>query len=615
MVEYLRQIWLANRSAGWMIVLNLILLVSVSLGFVEYFPESNNALEFFYQLGFLPSVWGLYGVLIFIVLAPLSLIPKARYFMPAIIATLGGTLAVMVYIDGYIYDIFNYHINWFFIEAFWADEGGEFFDISLKTYFLFSFVALLIAVCEIFFLWLVIFKITQRKTFRFAGLVIAPLLFAEVLLINVTHSWAYAQNYAPITSLGAHVPFYFPIHSKSLKDNELLNSLAGDEQAPALPDNIFYPKQDMVCENPNKPNIIMVVLESWRGDKLDQNIAPNTYALAQESQWFKEHHSSGSVTTKGIFSLMYGIAPTYMDNVVANNGAGGPVLLNVLKEQGYDFGIFPSGDITRIKLTDSSFSPVKPFVHHGEGKDTIEKDEDVLQKMQGLISESEKPYFGFMFFNSSHYLYYYPDQHEKFTPVEKPSLVDFQAGKNPEPYLNRYKNSLHFVDSLIGKMIDQLKAQGQWENTVFIVTSDHAEEFADTAPTRFGHGSNFTRYQTHVPLVVHWPGKSQKTFEHKTASIDVTATLLNELLKCENPISDYSNGDNLFTETPRDVQVVASYYNYAFVTPEGSFTQNPYGLLTSKNNMDKTDEELKLDPKKAFQALQQMKHFYEPAKP
>ena len=271
MVAYLRQIWLANRSAGWMIVLNLILLVLVSLGFVDYFPSPNNVLEFFYQLGFIPSVWGLYGVLMFIVLMPLRLIPKARYFMPAIVAILGGSLAVTVYIDGYIYDIFNYHINWFFIEAFWADEGGEFFDISLKTYLLFSFVAVLIAAVEFLFLWLVITKITQRKKLRFAGFVVGPLLFAVVLLVNVTHSWAYAQNYAPITSLGAHVPFYFPIHSKSLKDNKLLNSLAGDEQPAALPDNIFYPKNKMVCENPDKPNIIMVVLESWRGDKLDAN--------------------------------------------------------------------------------------------------------------------------------------------------------------------------------------------------------------------------------------------------------------------------------------------------------------------------------------------------------
>ena len=69
----------------------------------------------------------------------------------------------------------------------------------------------------------------------------------------------------------------------------------------------------------------------------------------------------------------------------------------------------------------------------------------------------------------------------------------------------------------------------KYDNTILIITSDHAEEFADTSPTRFGHGSNYTKYQTQVPLVVHWPGKQAKEFKHRTASIDVAATLIDEV--------------------------------------------------------------------------------------
>ena len=359
-----------------------------------------------------------------------------------------------------------------------------------------------------------------------------------------------------------------------------------------------------------KPNIIMVVLESWRGDTFDEEVSPNAYKLAQESLWFKDHHSNGTVTTRGIFSLMYGLAPTYMDNVVANNGAGGPIMLNAMKEQGYEFGIYPSGDITRIKLTDSSFSPVKEYVHHGEGEDTIEKDYDVLNKMVTKLKTSEKPVFGFMFFNSTHYLYYYPEKFKKFTPVEKPSLVDFKAGKNPEPYINRYKNSIYFIDDLIGQLISELKAMGKWENTVFIVTSDHAEEFADTSPTRFGHGSNYTRFQSHVPLVIHWPGKDAKEYSHRTSSVDVSPTILKHALNCQNDIEDVSTGLDLLDEKDHEIQVMASYYNYAFVTKEGSFIQNPIGLVESRDNFDKPDQNLKLDPQLAFKALQKMQHFY-----
>jgi membrane-anchored protein YejM (alkaline phosphatase superfamily) len=598
-----------------MLGLNIALLTLISSSFSSHFPEALNTLDIYYQLAILPSVWGLYAMLFAILTFFLSFIPILRLPLLLLCAVLGGSLGVFVFIDNFIYDIYNYHINWFFIEAFLADEGGEFFDISLKTYVTFSFVAVVVTVTELFFLWLVIKKLSVRTWLKNIGKVYAVLVFIIVLSANLIHSWAYAKNYAAITSLGAHIPLYFPLHSRSIAGNPLLNSFAdNDEKDRKVKSNIFYPKSEMQCqaEKP-EPNVVMVVLESWRGDMFGPEITPFTHELATQSQWFKEHFSSGSVTTKGIFALLYGLAPTYMDNVVANNGAGGPVLLNEMKRKGYDFGVYPSGDIFRMKLADSSFLPIKKDIDHGQGKDTIEKDYDVLSKMTNLIENADKPFYGFMFFNSSHHQYYYPKKFKKFTPSKNPSLIDFKQGKDPEPYINHYKNSLFFIDSLIEELVTTLKKNNQWDNTVLIITSDHGEEFGDTQATRFGHGSNFTRFQTHVPLVIHWPGKEPKSFNHRTASIDVAPTLLKEALGCENPIADFSNGESLFTERSRDVQVMASYYNYAFVTEKGGFIQNPIGLVDSRNNMDKADPAVKLDPKSALKALQQMKSFYKKA--
>ena len=610
-MNYLRQVWVLNKALGWLLLLNIVFITAVSAGFSSHFPSPASFLDTSYQLGVLPAVWGLYAVVVLVLLLPFTFIPYAHWPLQVLLLSAAGNLAVIVFIDSYIYDIYSYHINWFFIETFWADEGGEFFDVSWKTYLLFSFFSLVVAAIQFFFLWLVNKRILNRNRFKGVGWLFASLIFINVLFVNLTHSWAYAQNYMPITSLSGHIPFYFPMHSKSIAKSDVLDGMAGNDQQ-VDSSNINYPKSPMQCtaSDNNKPNIIMVVLESWRADTMDQEVSPNTFELAQESLWFKDHHSSGSVTTRGIFSLMYGIAPTYMDNVVSHNGAGGPVLLNELKKQGYEFGIYPSGDITRIKLTDTGFLPVKSDVFHGEGADTIEKDRDVLNKMVSKLKSTDESVFGFMFFNSTHYLYYYPEEFDKFKPSKKPSLVDFKSGKDPQPYINRYKNSVYFADYLIGQLISELKAMDKYDNTILIITSDHAEEFADTSPTRFGHGSNYTKYQTQVPLVVHWPGKQAKEFKHRTASIDVAATLIDEALNCENPISDHSNGDSLFLEKSRAVQVMASYYNYAFVTEQGSFIQNPIGLLESRDNQDQLSAELKINPKAAFKALQQMKSFY-----
>jgi membrane-anchored protein YejM (alkaline phosphatase superfamily) len=614
--NYFLQVWKSVRSIGWVLLLNVALVTGLSLSFVSYFPDSGSLLDSAYQIGLLPAVWGLYAIIAIIVSIPILAIPKLRLPLMLLLATISGTLAVIVFIDNYIYGIFNFHINWFFITAFLQDEGGEFFDVAPKTYALFTFVSIIVTFYQLFVIWLVERRLLVRKRFKFLGAILFVVIFLNVVFINVTHSWAYAQNHMAITSISGHVPFYFPIHSRSVKKNDALASLAGDSAGSAIQNSsINYPRAPMQCSSQSdsladKPNIIMVVLESWRGDTLDAEVAPNTYAIAQQSNWFKQHHSSGTVTTRGIFSLMYGMVPTYMDNVVANNGVGGPVLLNVLKDKGYNFGVYPSGDIDRIKLTDTSFLPIKEFVEHGQGKNTIEKDYDVLNKMTAKLEEGDDPIFGFMFFNSTHYLYYYPDQFEKFKPTKKPSLVDFKNGEDPTPYINRYKNSIYFIDSLIGKLVDKLKQTGKWENTILIITSDHAEEFADTQASRFGHGSNYTRYQSHVPLVIHWPNKLKKDYEHRTASIDLSATLLQDALGCSNPLGDFSNGLNLFSEETNPVQIMASYYNYAFVTEQGSFIQNPIGLLESRDNEDRPSEDLKLNPKEAFSALQQMQHFY-----
>lgn len=610
-MSYLKQVWQLNKALGWLLFINIVLISFVSIGFSGHFPEAVSALDAAYQVGVIPAVWGLYALVAIIILLPLTFIPYANWPLQVFLLAAAGNLAVIVFIDSYIYDIYSYHINWFFIEAFLADEGGEFFDVSPKTYVLFTAVSALIAAVEFFLLWLVNKRIIPRRRFKGIGWVFAILVFVNILFVNLTHSWAYAQNYMPITSLSGHIPFYFPMHSRSIAKSDMLDNMVGDS-ASVDSSNIVYPKNDMQCSAPasEKPNIIMVVLESWRADSMDAEVSPNTYALAQDSLWFKDHHSSGTVTTRGIFSLMYGLAPTYMDNVVSHNGVGGPVLLNELKRKGYEFGVYPSGDITRIKLTDTSFLPVKSDVHHGEGEGTIEKDRDVLNKMITKLESTDESVFGFMFFNSTHYLYYYPEEFGKFQPSKKPSLVDFKSGKDPQPYINRYKNSIYFIDHLVGELVGKLKEMGKYDNTILIVTSDHAEEFADTSPTRFGHGSNYTKYQTHVPLVIHWPGKEPRVFDHRTASIDVSPTLIDELLGCENPMDDYGNGMSLFDEVSRDVQVMASYYNYAFVTKEGSFIQNPIGLLESRDNEDQLSADLKLNPAAAFKALQQMKTFY-----
>src|SRR5690606_41965377 len=81
-------------------------------------------------------------------------------------------------------------------------------------------------------------------------------------------------------------------------------------------------------------------------------------------------------------------------------------------------------------------------------------------------------------------------------------------------------------------------------------SSDHGQEFNESGDNYWGHNGNFSRYQTKVPFVIHWPSKhplhGSRDFEQQSASMDMLPTLLKEGFKCRNDIDDYSSGFNLY---------------------------------------------------------------------
>src|SRR5699024_3017075 len=104
-----------------------------------------------------------------------------------------------------------------------------------------------------------------------------------------------------------------------------------------------------------------------------------------------------------------------------------------------------------------------------------------------------------------------------------------------EPFFNLYRNSVHFVDALIGKALDKLRAQGMMDDTIIVITGDHGQAFNDTGLGYWGHNSNYSRYQTKVPLVIHWPGRqAPRRIGYFTSHMDIAATLMQRVLGVNN---------------------------------------------------------------------------------
>ena len=132
-----------------------------------------------------------------------------------------------------------------------------------------------------------------------------------------------------------------------------------------------------------------------------------------------------------------------------------------------------------------------------------------------------------------------------------------------------YKTAVHFDDSLIGKVLQDLQQRGLTDDTVIIISSDHGEEFDESGAGLKKHGSGYSSYQLQTPMVLAWPGRTRgEIYTHRTSHYDIVPTLLQDLLGCRNPATDYSVGRNLFDLESWDWMIAGSYFNYAVLEPD-----------------------------------------------
>jgi len=95
-----------------------------------------------------------------------------------------------------------------------------------------------------------------------------------------------------------------------------------------------------------------------------------------------------------------------------------------------------------------------------------------------------------------------------------------------------YDETMAHVDDQIGRFVERLKAEGEWDRTLFIVAADHGSSAAgiiplDPMPPEWGQ-TNLAACVTHIPLIISWPGKIKPglRFVQPVSLIDLLPTIL-----------------------------------------------------------------------------------------
>ena len=567
---------------------------NVDLSFLTWFYFSNVVLGY-YMLFLLITV-----TLLYILLSPL------RKFA---VITAYIFITIFVYyllIDSFAYNIAKFHIDPFWLE--WVISDTAAFGLSTNT-LLTALASLLILIAIEVGIIVLTYKVKKLKWLELS----IPLLAILSLGISQTiHAVAHENNVIGITSITPYLPVYYPItsHRNAVKYGGLF-PIGREEYAVGVSEDqsaIVYPLHEMKFSEPvdsTHPNILVVFLEGWRFDMLSDDVTPNISSLARKSTVCHNHFSSGNSTVAGVAGFFFGLHPTYWSSIKANIDAiSNPVLMDFLQDNNYAFGIYAKSNFKRHKIKDAIFQGIE--VHESfEGPTSAEQDADMTRQVISFLREQTKvqtPFMSFVFYKANHASYRYPVTDTVFRPAADLNLIFSDYDTDPTQYLNDYRNSTRYVDGLVGEVLEELDSLGFMSNTIIIVTTDHGEEFNDNRANYWGHGSNFTQYQTRVPLVFYAPDRDPLQVERVTCHIDVVPTLLDEFLGCQNPVQDYSNGLSLF-EDCKEIRpvVIGSYINHAFVIENNVY--EVYPVFTKAYKLDDIRSEVTVPPNQALKTL------------
>ncbi len=524
---------------------------------------------------------------------------SASRHAPTILAisltALTGIIHVLLFADRTIYGMYGFHINAFVIDLVTAPGGIDSLGATLATQLTAAAISLVLLALQATTYYFTVVRPEGAKWPWLRARWLLAVLLALTVGERLAYGYSAATNYQPILFASERYPLYLPLTFRKVAARLGIDRV--DQQMPAgikVKDGVLdYPSAPLVVEPPARPpNIVWLVAESLRFDMLDPRIMPRLWHFSEESLRMERHYSGGNLTQMGVFSMFYGLYGNYWFPMYAARRT--PVLMDVLQQLHYQFGLYTSQRFTFPAFDKTIFAAMDPADLHESsgGAPAWQRDVQNIDELLGFIDRRDprRPFMTYMFFESTHASYDFPPEAAIAKPyLENLNYLTTDLAANIGGVKNRYVNAAHHVDAQIGRIIDHLREKQLLDNTIVIVLGDHGEEFMERS--RWGHSAEFNRFQTGTPAVLWVPGQSPRVERGITSHLDFPATLL-PLLGVRNPPADYSLGQNLLApDFHRDYAVAADWNRIAYLgeTLKVAFPINATGAVIREEVTDGDD--------------------------
>lgn len=189
--------------------------------------------------------------------------------------------------------------------------------------------------------------------------------------------------------------------------------------------------------------------------------------------------------------------------------------------------------------------------------------------------------------------------HHPFTLGEED--ISISAGTFRSQTLNRYFQTVRYMDEAFEQFIQQLKDEGLYENSIIVafgdhfgISENHTRSMEDYLGIDIGDFENFELQK--VPLFIHIPGYTDNEVNHTVSGqIDLRPTILN-LLGVEDP-NPIVFGEDLLSKERQDFVVFrdGSFATDSIVSKNGVCYDKQTGLKIENAECEGESERAKLD--------------------
>ena len=273
------------------------------------------------------------------------------------------------------------------------------------------------------------------------------------------------------------------------------------------------PTAPVVDAQQTTPNVVIVFMESLGashigayGNKL--NPTPNIDALIKTSRWYPNFNVPARSTAKSVFASITGIPDVSAIKTATRNPyiTHQRSVINSFEQHEKHYMLGGSAGWANMSaLINNSIQGVNLYEEKYWSSPIVDvwgiSDHSLFNEASAILSQAQTPFLGYIQTAANHSPHTIADDQSGF--VEQQRSVD-ELKDNGFASIAQF-NAVRLLDHNIGKMFEEFKRKDLYENTIFVLFSDHQASSAKVKHLP-EYIFQFGIAELPVPLIIHAPG-------------------------------------------------------------------------------------------------------------